>query len=497
MLSIEKIKNLRSEKIAFFRFKKFDENTYLITNDIGKYSFLTKEEFSLFIEGKIESGEKYEELLKNGFIKKEGFENDMAQAYATKNHFLAYGPSLHIIVTTLRCNHKCQYCHAAVAPMEAHDMDMTKETADGVLDTIFHTSSPGITIEFQGGESLANWEVTKYIVEQAQIRSFHLGKKVFFSLVTNLTLMNEDKLDFLIQNNISISSSLDGDEEIHNYNRVFLGGNSFEQVTYWIKRINEEYKKRGFDKKMGALLTVTKKALPKYKEIIDTYVELGLDSIFIRSLNPYGFAEVDLKNLGYSSEDFFDFYKNSMEYIIELNKNGVLFCEQLTNIYLAKIFHPKDPNFMDNRSPCGACIGQVAYNYDGKIYSCDEGRMLGRMGDDNFMMAKLQETGSDTYKVMIESETTKIMVQASTLDGLPGYNENVYKSYIGVCPINSYKVNGSLYPNFMKDEKRKLDSMILDFIFGNMRDKEVKKVFENWTNGIKGGLLNGECSNPS
>jgi|GEM_PF-1340964 len=55
MLSIEKIKNLRSEKIAFFRFKKFDENTYLITNDIGKYSFLTKEEFSLFIEGKIES----------------------------------------------------------------------------------------------------------------------------------------------------------------------------------------------------------------------------------------------------------------------------------------------------------------------------------------------------------------------------------------------------------------------------------------------------------
>jgi hypothetical protein len=80
-----------------------------------------------------------------------------------------------------------------------------------------------------------------------------------------------------------------------------------------------------------------------------------------------------------------------MEYIIELNKRGVLFREQLTNIYLAKIFRPKDPNFMDNRSPCGACIGQVAYNYDGKIYSCDEGRMLGRMGDDNFMMAELQE----------------------------------------------------------------------------------------------------------
>jgi len=55
MLSVEKINNLRSDKVGFFRFKKFDDDTYLITNDIGKYNFLTKEEFFLFIEGKIES----------------------------------------------------------------------------------------------------------------------------------------------------------------------------------------------------------------------------------------------------------------------------------------------------------------------------------------------------------------------------------------------------------------------------------------------------------
>jgi uncharacterized protein len=55
--------------------------------------------------------------LEKAFIKKEGFEKDMTYAYANKNQFLAYGPSLHIMVMTLRCNHKCQYCHAAVAPM--------------------------------------------------------------------------------------------------------------------------------------------------------------------------------------------------------------------------------------------------------------------------------------------------------------------------------------------------------------------------------------------
>jgi F0F1-type ATP synthase alpha subunit len=147
MLDLEKINKL-STNTGFFRFKKFSDD-YLITNDIAKHSFLTKEEFGDFIAGKITEGDKYDELLEKKFIKNESYERDMSLAYAKKNEFLAYGPSLHIIVTTLRCNHKCQYCHAAVAPMTATEMDMTEETAKKVVDTIFYTSNPSLTIEFQ------------------------------------------------------------------------------------------------------------------------------------------------------------------------------------------------------------------------------------------------------------------------------------------------------------------------------------------------------------
>jgi len=49
MINLENINKLRSDKIGFFRFKKFDEDTYLITNDIAKYAFLTKDEFLKFI----------------------------------------------------------------------------------------------------------------------------------------------------------------------------------------------------------------------------------------------------------------------------------------------------------------------------------------------------------------------------------------------------------------------------------------------------------------
>jgi len=490
MLDLNKINKINNNT-WFFRFKKFGDD-YLITNDIAKYSFLTKQEFGDFIAWKIISWDKYNELLARKFIKDENYTKDMTLAYAMKNDFLAYGPSLHIIVTTLRCNHKCQYCHAAVAPMSAKNMDMTKKTAKKVVDTIFYTSNSSLTIEFQGWEALVNWDVVKYIVEYAEMKASHLHKTLQFALVTNLTLMDEEKLAYIIEHNIWMSTSLDWDEDVHNFNRTFKDGNSFEKVTYWIKRINEEFEKNGRNSKIWALLTVSKKTLTKYREVIDTYVELGLDSIFLRPLNPYGFAAADLEKLGYSTEEFIDFYHKSMEYILELNKKWTIFRESLSSIYLSKILTDRDPNYLDERSPCWACIWQVAYNFDGKIYSCDEGRMLWRMWDDNFLMTELTESGEETYKNMIESDTTKAMVQVSTLDWLPGYNDSVYKPYIWVCPIHSYKTSWNIIPNYSKDHKKVLDYAVLDFLFKNLRIEENKKIFESWL-GLEQNFVTSQC----
>ena len=244
--------------------------------------------------------------------------------------------------------------------------------------------------------------------------------------------------------------------------------------------------------KVWALLTVTKKALPKYKEIIDTYVNLWLDGIFLRPLNPYWFAVTEAKKLWYSTEDFIKFYNKSMDYIIELNKKWVKFREALTSIYLSKILTDNDPNYMDERSPCWAGIWQVAYNYDWKIYTCDEWRMLARMWDDSFLMTEVTDSAEETYKNMIEAETTKVMVQASTLDWLPWYNESVYKPYIWVCPIHSYKLSGNIIPNYKKDTKRLLWKSVLDYIFEKLQNKKDKEVFEKWL-GIENNIVTSQC----
>lgn len=483
-LSLENLSSLRSDALGFFRFKKLDPDTYLLTNETGEWSFMTPQEFIPFLSGKAE-GVKKEELLQKGFLKSAEYQKRAPMAFAKKNLFLAAGPTLHIVVTTLRCNHQCQYCHAAAAPVTATGVDMTTETAEKVLDTIFHSSAHNLTIEFQGGESLMNWDVVRWMVEGGEKRAKALSKTVTFALVTNLSLMDEEKFAYILDHNVQVSTSLDGDEETHNWNRTFKAGNSYEHVAKWITRFNEEYKKRNIPLRVGAIMTTTRKSLSRYKEIVDTYINLGLDGIFLRALNPYGFAAADLKNLGYSNQEFIDFYRKTFDYILEKNRQGIFFRERMAGVYLLKILTPTDPNYLDERSPCGGCIGQVAYGYDGKLYSCDEGRMLGRMGNDDFLATEMKATGRETYEALVQSDTAKLMVQVSTLDGLPGFNDDVYKPYIGVCPIHSLKTTGTIYPVYAQDERRKLGTAILDYLFLHLKNPQDRVLLEGWITGAR------------
>ncbi len=480
MLDLEKIKSSDTWKIWFFRFKKFDDTTYLITNDAGKFEFLNDKDFESFISWNIEELSQYDDLLKKWFIKTDDYKEKMTWSVALKNHFVWTGPTLHMVITTLRCNHKCKYCHASVAPMSAKKYDMTKETATKVVDTIFFTNSPSVTIEFQGWESLVNYKIVQYVTEYAKQRALHLKKEVFFVMVSNLTLMTEEKLIWLLDNWVDVCTSLDWDEVTHNNNRAwYKEGNSFEKVSYWMKRVDEEKQKRNMWK-IWALLTVTKETLPKYKEIIDEYVNLGMSWIFLRWLNPYGFAASEMETLAYEKEEWVDFYKKSLDYIIELNKKWVVFKENITSVYLMKIFLAKDPAFMDIRSPSWIAIGWVAYNYDGKVYASDESRMLWRMWDDSFLMTELIDSWEENYKNMINSDATKIAIQASTLDWLPGYNEHVYKPYLGVDIIHNYKIAENLYNPLMKDEKVYIQIKIIDYIFEKLRNKEDKEILMGW-----------------
>ena len=85
-----------------------------------------------------------------------------------------------------------------------------------------------------------------------------------------------------------------------------------------------------------------------------------------------------------------------------------------------------------------------------------------------------------SYQDMLTSDSTNVLVQSSTLDGMPGYNDSAYKTYIWVCPIHNYKIRGSVYPNFSLDTKRKIQYWVIDYLFLKMKDPEIKEIFKQW-----------------
>jgi uncharacterized protein len=475
------LKETDKEKIGFFRFKQLN-GQYFITNDIGEFAFLTPQEFDLFLSGKIEQAcpDKYSELQNKSFIRNRLNFDRLSQKFASKNMFLGQGPSLHIVVVTLRCDHRCIYCQAGSQPLTVKGLDMDIPTAQKVVDVILESPSPTITIEFQGGEPLVNFDAVKFIVEYANKENKRRKKKLIFSLVSNFTFINQARLGFLINNNVGICTSLDGPEIPHNKNRISIGKNSsYHNAIKWLKIINKKIENnKRYRFRVNALTTVTKSSLSFPEEIIGEFVNLGLKGIHLRPVGPFGIDKKTWEKIGFSATEFVNFYRKALDYIIELNLKGKEFYERTAKIFLTKILTDKDPNFLDIRSPCGAGTGQLAYNYNGDVYTCDEARMLVAAGDESFRLGNVFE---DNYTKIIGNDILKTICVASCLDGLPSCCECAYKPYCGVCPIYNYVVEGNIFSTNPYNERCKINMGIMDYLFEKMRVPEIKSVFSKWT----------------
>ncbi len=466
--------SIDEDKVNPFCYEKF-EDKFLITNDFGYYYFLKTEDFKKFIKGELdEDSELYSELREKGFIKDLSKLDKLNQRYVKKKSFLKRGPSLHIVEVTLRCNYNCIYCQASSESMDKEELDMDVETARKVVDRAFETTSDSITIEFQGGEPLVNWEVVKFIVEYARGKEKNYNKDLRFALVSNFSLMDQEKFDFFIKNGVNLCTSLDGPEELNNKNRPYSKGNSYKEAVKWIKKYRKEKEKNKNMGNIGSLVTVSRYSLDKPKEIIEEYRSLGFQDIHLRPLSYLGHSGGEnRKKIGYSTEEFMDFWKEAMEYILKLNKEGEYFSERGARIMLTKILTDRDPGFTDLSSPCGAVIGQVVYGYNGDLYTCDEGRMI---DEDVFKLGSIENT---SYEEMINSDTCKTMINASTLEN-QSCDMCVFKPYCGVCPVKNYALQGTLFPQMPNTDWCKLKKGQLSYLFEKLQDNKNKEIFKNW-----------------
>ena len=454
----------------------------LITSPFGDWAFVSPAELGSLAKGAVD-GPLREKLAARGFVKSAVDPAALRERVARKKRFLSYGPNLHIVVVTLRCNETCVYCHASRADMTATHTDMSPELAEKTVDFILQSTSPSVTIEFQGGEPLVNFPVVKHLIEYALERNRAYGKGLEFTMVTNLALMDDDKLAYLLDKKVQICTSIDGPEPIHNKQRILAGGNAHRAACGWIEKINKAYETMGLDPTLyhvEALLTTTREALRYPREIVDTYVSLGCRAIFLRPVDPFGFADKTHKAIEYDRAQYHAFYRTAVDHIIDLNKKGTQVLERYAAIFLTKILGDEEPNFLDIRNPSGSGIGALAYNYDGRIFTSDEGRMIHEMGDSCFQIGDVRDT---RYRDAMRHETVRALVLASHRESQPDCATCTYVPYCGVQPEHSYLSQGTLFGRMRESSLCNVHKGIQDYLFEKLRegDADTLAILERWT----------------
>lgn len=427
---------------------------YLLTTDHGSWVVLDEEHYNSFKEGNLDS-HLFSLLRDKGFIISGNFDNVVCN-YRRKCSFLFSGTSLHIVIPTLRCNQGCVYCHANSKSSDAKGCDMDESVAKKTVDFIFQSPSKNIAIEFQGGEPLLNFGLVKYMVGYAKEKNKLFGKDLQLRLVTNLVSMTDEILDFIMREKIGLCTSLDGPELVHNRNR-----GDYDKVVAWVERIKKVYP-------LNAMMVVTRNSLPYHREIIDEYVRLGFDAVWLRPAEPIGRASSS-KDSFYSPEEFLDFWKKSLAYLLEVNRERLL-VENYSRVLLRKVLWDGDANFADLQSPCGAAISQLAYNYDGSIYTCDEGRQY-----DVFKLG----TVDSSYKDVLASKDVSSIVTASINDSFV-CDKCAFKPFCGVCPVCSYATSGDIVTRF-PNSRCEIFKGMFEFIFEKLTsDKEYSSMFMKW-----------------
>lgn len=194
-------------------------------------------------------------------------ENGVPTQLPPRQHVPADFPLTTMVLNvTNQCNLSCTYCYEygedKIVDTENGKKPkfMSEQVARESIDFMFQQGAANKLVHctFFGGETLLNFPVLKTSVAYARQRAAELGKEVDFSLTTNATLLKQDVIEWLIENQIGVTISIDGPKEMQDQFRVFKSGaGSYDVVAPKIKELLRQHRSRP----IGARVTLTSQTL--------------------------------------------------------------------------------------------------------------------------------------------------------------------------------------------------------------------------------------------
>lgn len=285
-------------------------------------------------------------------------------------------------ITTENCNLRCKYCvYSGAYDNRRHhnaNHNMTWETAQKVLNDLFSGGSVN-TISFYGGESLIEYMLIKKIVEYV----YDIDNTVHFAMNTNLTLLNDEILSFLIKYDFAVTISLDGPKEVHDLYRVTRNNKPthtiVEQNLVHIREQNESY----FLHKVFYNVLLVPHTSPL--DVVDKYFAgqlftgVPLDSFRVLTLNP----EKNTFSETYSYDTFLKRFKEYSQKIFAAKHiQGATDFSEMKISYRFQVSRIQKIIFRDMRNldtysfywPNGICIlglRSIIVTSNGTYYPCE------------------------------------------------------------------------------------------------------------------------------
>lgn len=331
--------------------------------------YLTKEQneniqryLSTFGEN-TEEKEVFEKLKKNEFIIASNVDEEKTFENVKKNLLLPQIMVGYMVLTEV-CNLACNYCFLGNGKNnKEHNLKVMDEAiAEKSLNVFIEESLLSCNdnnisreIIFYGGEPLINFRVLKFIVElykKYRIDGF-CPFEITFSIITNGTLITHDIAQYLKENNINVSLSLDGPTFKANENRILK---STKECAY-----NDILKGLSILQKnnciFGLSYTLSEQSLEvKEEDLLKFLIENKIYSISFNTL----ICDEDLKIESY--------YDNVVTYIInfwELARNNGIVEDRMSR--KIKAFATREFLYND----CAATAGcQLCFYPDGTIRIC-------------------------------------------------------------------------------------------------------------------------------
>ncbi len=151
------------------------------------------------------------------------------------------------ILTTYDCNFACEYCvEEGIKKAVKMDEAGCRRTVDWLVNRAEEHQPDNILLHFYGGEPLMNVPPIEYIASEIGQYSEKNGISFSFNITTNGSLLKPDLVERLNPLGlISIRVTLDGDRDVHNSKRPFIGGRgTFDAIISNMSQVMDKTKIR-------------------------------------------------------------------------------------------------------------------------------------------------------------------------------------------------------------------------------------------------------------